>query len=158
MQTITNLFYYIWQLFYPCSLHAEIKEPVHSESEPRKKKRGGMAWMKAADASMCGRQSVHSIDRWTYRLGVEVEEGRAEVLGALAGDVGGARPVVGQRDVVERRHSRQGSRRLGRGRGRRGETGEGPPHQTPSPQLHHRHSRLVNQFPCFSPFVKLCVN
>jgi hypothetical protein len=42
--------------------------------------------------------------------------------------------------VVERRHSRR--RRLGRGR--RGETGERPPHQTPSPQLHRRHSRLVN--------------
>jgi hypothetical protein len=87
---------------------------------------------------------IRSIDRPTYRLGVEVEEGRAEVLGALAGDVGGARPVVGQRDVVERRHSRHASRRrLGRGP-RRGETGE-PPHQTPGPQLHHhRHSRLVN--------------
>jgi hypothetical protein len=85
------------------------------------------AGMQAADGS--------SWDRSTHRLGVEVEQRRAEVLGALAGYLGGARPVVGQRHVVERRHSRRGCRRLGR----RGEPGE-PPRQIPRPLPHHRHA------------------
>lgn len=104
------------------------QEPVRSKQKEKEQKK------KKTDKWPAWRPQMHLFDPSTYRVGVEVEEGRAEVLGALAGDVGGAGPVVGQRDVVERRHSRR--RRIGRGRG--GETGE-PPHQTPSrPQLHHR--------------------
>jgi hypothetical protein len=59
---------------------------------------------------------------------VEMEQRRAEELGALPGDLDGARPVVGQRHVVEGRHSGH----LRRHPDRRGEPREwSPSHPSP---------------------------